>query len=303
MEVPDLRLLVVLDRLLDRASVSAAARDLGVGQPAVSRSLAQLRERFGDPLLVRAGRAMRLTARAEALRLDVRELVARAQQVMGDEVRLDLDVAVTVSLAVGDDVAAWLLPPLLTRLREEAPRVTLHVHRMDRDALVPLAAGHLDLAILPDLAAIPTAQRLYLDHLVIERLEPIRFVVARRAAGPVDLDLWCTLPHVMVAPLGETRLGIVDRLLAQHERSRHVLVTVPTFEQACRLVYATDAVALLPERVVRASPFPLHSHLPPLQVPDLPLECAWTPHLTTSPRHKWFRRLLLGVCRGQQDQV
>jgi DNA-binding transcriptional LysR family regulator len=43
----------------------------------MSHALARLRERLGDPLLVRAGRGMVLTPRAEALRARVHSVVAR----------------------------------------------------------------------------------------------------------------------------------------------------------------------------------------------------------------------------------
>lgn len=301
MDATDLRLLAALDRLLERGSVTGAARDLGIGQPAMSRTLAQLRERFGDPLLVRAGRAMKLTATAEALRPDVRDLVVRAQRILGTQAPFEPSEAFRVSVAVGDDVASWLLPPLLQAFRVDAPCASLDVRRLDRDALVPLAAGRLDVAVLPDLASIPGVARPDLDHLVVQPLDPVRFVVARRSSEPMDLQTWCAVPHILVAPLGETPTGLVDRLLAEHDLTRRVWVTVPTFEQACRLVHATNAVALLPERVVRSCPFDLTMHPPPLRIPDMPLNMAWAPHLTTSARHGWFRERVIAIARSDRE--
>jgi len=43
-------------RVVDSGSFSAAARRLNVGQPAVSKLIAQLEERFGVKLLVRTTR-------------------------------------------------------------------------------------------------------------------------------------------------------------------------------------------------------------------------------------------------------
>src|SRR5688572_19876343 len=63
----DLNLLVTLDALLAERSVTRAAARLGVTQPAVSHALGRLREMLGDPLLLRSGREMELTPRAEAL--------------------------------------------------------------------------------------------------------------------------------------------------------------------------------------------------------------------------------------------
>lgn len=63
----DLNLLVVLDALLAERHISRAAQRLAMTQPAVSHALNRLRDLFADPLLVRVGNEMRLTARAAAL--------------------------------------------------------------------------------------------------------------------------------------------------------------------------------------------------------------------------------------------
>ena len=67
MEATDFGLLVSLDALLQEGSVTNAARRVGLSTPAMSHALARMRERLGDPLLVRSGRGMVLTPRAEAL--------------------------------------------------------------------------------------------------------------------------------------------------------------------------------------------------------------------------------------------
>ena len=64
----DANLLVILDVLLDERSVARAADRLGLSPSAASHALARLRTLFEDELLVRAGRSMVPTARAEALR-------------------------------------------------------------------------------------------------------------------------------------------------------------------------------------------------------------------------------------------
>src|SRR5579872_3042006 len=63
----NLNLLLALDGLLNDRSVSAAAKRVRVTPSAMSHSLAELRGLLDDPLLVRAGRGMILTPRAEAL--------------------------------------------------------------------------------------------------------------------------------------------------------------------------------------------------------------------------------------------
>ena len=57
----DLNLLPTLDALLEQRSVSRAAEQVGLSQPAVSAQLGRLRRHFGDDLLSRYGNQYRLT--------------------------------------------------------------------------------------------------------------------------------------------------------------------------------------------------------------------------------------------------
>src|SRR3546814_8925436 len=65
----DLNLLVVLEALLSERSVSRAGEQIGLTQPAMSAALGRLRLMFDDPLLIRVGRGLELTRKAEALAL------------------------------------------------------------------------------------------------------------------------------------------------------------------------------------------------------------------------------------------
>jgi DNA-binding transcriptional LysR family regulator len=63
----DLNLLVALQALLAERHVTRAAARLGVTQPAMSHSLARLRDALGDPLLVRSKSGLQLTPRGAEL--------------------------------------------------------------------------------------------------------------------------------------------------------------------------------------------------------------------------------------------
>ncbi|MEO3386737.1 glycosyl transferase family protein [Mesorhizobium sp. CAU 1741] len=77
-----LRLLVALDALLVEGSVTAAARALDMGVPAMSRLLSQLRALYDDDLVTRTGRKLVPTPFAETLRPRVRALAAEAAELV-----------------------------------------------------------------------------------------------------------------------------------------------------------------------------------------------------------------------------
>ncbi|MBK3745833.1 glycosyl transferase family protein [Paraburkholderia aspalathi] len=77
-----LRLLVALDALLVEGSVGGAAIQMGLSIAAMSRLLGQIRDIYNDPILVRSGRRMVATPRAEALRSRLRSLAVEAEALL-----------------------------------------------------------------------------------------------------------------------------------------------------------------------------------------------------------------------------
>src|SRR5689334_18087239 len=121
----DLNLLVVLGALLEHGSVTGAARALGLTQPTVSHGLGRLRATLSDPILVRTGRGMVRTPRAEALRPVVARLIHDAARVLSADQGFDPATSDrSFSLACPDLLVAFL-PELLGRLSREAPGVRL----------------------------------------------------------------------------------------------------------------------------------------------------------------------------------
>lgn len=70
------RLLLILDVLMTKGSVTKAAAHLGLHNSAVSRLLGQLRDLLGDPIFMRSGRGLVPTPFAEKVRANVRSLAA-----------------------------------------------------------------------------------------------------------------------------------------------------------------------------------------------------------------------------------
>lgn len=69
----DLNLLKVFDAVYREGNVAAAARRMGMSQPAASHALARLRHALGDDLFVRSARGMLPTARAEQVAGPIRQ--------------------------------------------------------------------------------------------------------------------------------------------------------------------------------------------------------------------------------------
>lgn len=290
----DLNLLVALDALLADESVTRAAARVGLTQPAMSRALGRLRDLLGDPLLVRDGARMRATARAVAVAPRVRQILAEVQATLRDARPFDPATATrTFVVATNDYCGALLLPGIIRRLRDEAPRVDLKVRALGPSTPVEaLAEGALDLAIgtFMDPAASLSRELLFEDGFVclVRAGHPL-------TAGRLTLKRYADGEHLLVSAPGEGP-GVADLALAAQGLGRRVAVRVPHFLLALRLVGGTDLLLTLPRRLAEASAPELGLVLlkPPLPLPRFGVEVLGHPRSAGDPGLLWLR----GVIRG-----
>ncbi len=130
-----------------RRAVSVRLPGIGLSQPAAGHALQRPREITGDPLLVRAGARMQLTPRAESLR---EPLIGALDRVRGLFVSESFDPGTSdrsFALMMPDHVVDLLVPPLLKRIAERAPKVRLHVTPWRAQPLHPELARSVDLII------------------------------------------------------------------------------------------------------------------------------------------------------------
>ncbi|KIC34013.1 LysR family transcriptional regulator [Leisingera sp. ANG-S5] len=115
----------------ETGSLTAAARKLGLTQPTLSRQVAALEEELGVLLFERLGRSLALTEAG-------RELLAHSRR-MG-EAADGLALAATgqaqtieglVRITASDGISAHILPGVLDRLRQQAPRLRIEIVAAD----------------------------------------------------------------------------------------------------------------------------------------------------------------------------
>ena len=108
-------------------SLSSAARALGMNQPTLSRQVGALEEELGVALFERSGRGLTLTPAG----LD---LIDHAEKMGAAAARLSLAaygqsqaLEGPVGLTATEYTAAYLLPPIIARLREMHPGITIEL--------------------------------------------------------------------------------------------------------------------------------------------------------------------------------
>jgi LysR family transcriptional regulator, low CO2-responsive transcriptional regulator len=141
-----MRLLVEIGR---QGSVSAAASEVGIGQPSASQHLRLLEAAAGQRLVERTGRGSRLTEAGEIL-------AARAAQALsslgaGEEELGALAGLKTGTIHLGSSTApgVYLLPDTLGCFRREHPGVTVEVEIAASDEILKrVLSGRVQLALV-----------------------------------------------------------------------------------------------------------------------------------------------------------
>ncbi|WP_369233821.1 LysR family transcriptional regulator [Streptomyces sp. R21] len=142
------RHLRVLRAVAATGSFSAAGRELGCTQPAVSQQMKALESSVGTPLLIRTGREMRLTQAGEAL-------VRHAAGIIAGLTAAEEEVAAIAGLRAGrvrlvsfPSGSSTLVPTALAALRAEHPgtRVSLEEAEPPRSVEM-LREGDCDIAL------------------------------------------------------------------------------------------------------------------------------------------------------------
>lgn len=299
----DLNLLPALDALLAEGSIAGAARRLGLSESAMSRTLARLREATGDPLLVRAGRGMTPTPRADALRDRAREAAHEARAILrpGSE-RLDLaSLERSFTLRANEGFVEAFAARLVAVTTATAPHVRLRfAPKPDKDVR-PLREGLVDLEIGVLGASGPEVriQSLFRDRFVGVVREGHPLI----AAGEITSARYAACGHVATSRRGQPH-GPVDDALAALGLARSVVVVVSSFPAALAIARASDLAALIPTSFFRATREPpagsvagLRSFPLPVTTPEITVSQMWHPRMDADPAHRWLRGLVAAACR------
>ena len=144
----DLNLLRLFDAVQRAGSVSRAAEQLELTQPAASQGLTRLRTLLHDPLFVRAPGGVRPTPVAQRLAAPVRHALATLEVALGESAGFDpRESKRAFRIHMSDIGEGRFVPPLMAALRTQAPGVRIETLPLPRgDIAAALDAGRIDLA-------------------------------------------------------------------------------------------------------------------------------------------------------------
>jgi DNA-binding transcriptional LysR family regulator len=290
---PDLHHLQVFDVLLREHSLTRAARELDVTQPALSKTLAQLRRYFDDPLFVRVALRMEPTPKALQLQAPVRAILDRTASLRSGHASFDPRTSHrTFNFCVVDAGLLKLLPPLVNRLSTEAPNVRLHIQQLEWMNIERwLESGKLDFA-MGSFPSMPKGIRR--QPLWVERYVSVARRRHPRLSSEPTLRAFVAEKHVLVSIAGSGHAHqIVQRVLEAAIPRENVVCQIPIFIGAAILVKHTDAIATLPLSVatVLAKDLNLQIIIPPIKLPKIDIFQYWHDRFHRDPANQWIRSI------------
>jgi DNA-binding transcriptional LysR family regulator len=297
----DFNLLIALEALLVEGSVAGAARRLGLTESAMSRTLSRLRAATGDPILVRAGRDMVPTPRAEALRHQVGALSQAVRNVLqpADEAFDPAELDRIFTIRANEGFVEAFAARLVSAAARAAPNLRLHFTPKPDKSALPLREGliDLDIGVLGGEAG---------PELRVQALYRDRFLGVAREGHPlfdaeITAERYAGFGHVVSARRGPREGGAVETGLAALGLTRRVAAMVPSFPAALAVVGRSDLLSHVPESYLTAvlefrsglRSFPL-----PVEIAPITISLMWHPRMDADPAHRWLRGLILETCRG-----
>ena len=288
----DLNLLVVFNELLHQGRVSAAARALGMSQPAVSNALNRLRRLLGDEVFMHTPKGMVPTPLSERLAEPIAFALGTIHDTLNSKAEFDpATSARNFTVAMTDIGEISFLPALMKKLSAVAPGVTLSTVRNTAVNLRDeMENARTDLAIgfLPDLKTGFFQRRLFSQ----------RYVCLFRKGHPlaeqgITLKSFCAAEHVAIVAAG-TGHGMVDESIQRAGITRKVRLQVPHFVAVGHILQTTDLIAVVPEAYAKRTlePFDLETALCPVKIPQIVINMLWHGRHHREPGNQWLRQTI-----------
>jgi DNA-binding transcriptional LysR family regulator len=289
----DLNLLPPLASLLEERHVTKAAERSGLSQPAMSRTLARLRQLLDDQLLVRDGSGYVLTPRAERIQRQLDGLVPQLETLFATEVFDPGAAEEHYHLAASDLALVLFLNQVGREVHRLSPRSALRIETPRATVFDDILHARLDLSFY--FAAPPAAlrQELLLDD-VMGCVMAADHPLAKRKRLTLDEYLGCS--HLVIDVIDGEQPLIANRL-KDLGVVRRAALTLPLHALASAVLPDTTLVATLPRRFIDtyADDRALVVAAAPVEFEAFHYFMVWHPRLDHDPAQEWLRDMIRSV--------
>jgi DNA-binding transcriptional LysR family regulator len=296
----NLFMLVSLSALVKEKSVTAAARRLGISQPALSQILGKLRRLSADPIVVHGANAMIPTVRG----LQLAELAERTIETFDasfwQSSKFDpAESSKLFSIMTSDYVQMVLFPALLKRTFAQSPRSSIRIVSTDLGRLYSdLENGAIDFGIglYADLPPSLRSVGLFRDRLCCA-VPRNRFSRKKR----LSLSEYVSMDHVVyfAEEAGSSTLERhTDHALSLRGGERRIATHVQNLTTMLKYVGTQGLIATLPARFAETNHPNVMFLDAPFLIPEVVISMAWHERNHREPSLLWLRAIARDAARS-----
>mgnify|MGYP000599206492 CR=1 FL=1 len=255
----DFKALEYICAISEAKTISQAAKNLFISQPALSQYLTKIEKELGAPVFVRTGNVMTLTAAGEILAREGRALLMAREEMLGQVERLSKGNAETLRFGISPFYSKYYLPLLVPYYRTNYPNIQLSIVEQASTELEQLVLdGELDLCFIP---AEPvreglTYRPIYMEEIMIAvpPSHPANAHAIPSAGIPyLDVALLRNEPFVELVP--SLKFSKMSQSIFKHfSITPHVVYKSTNWDTVCMLVAGGIGVGFLPKVLI-------HRHL------------------------------------------
>ena len=293
MDVDQLRYFL---RVAEMGNFTRAAEELGLTQPALSRSIQRLEEELGQPVLERKTKSLALTDAGVLLQSRARQVLS----ILADTKAEITDDGKSGRIRIGaiPTIAPYFLPGLLRSFSAEYPQASLIVQEDVTDNLLKRCTqGEIDLAVvaLPIPAKYLEVEELFSEELLLV-LPPDHPLVEKTTIRITDVEPY---PFVLLDEAHCLSDNIVS--FCRH-RSFHPVAVERTSQLAMvqELVSLSHGVSMIPKmaRVIDQSDRRVYRSVSGKR-PERVIALLWNPYRFQSRLIEAFKQRLRDYCAAQ----
>jgi DNA-binding transcriptional LysR family regulator len=285
----ELKLLVIFDVIMTENSITRAAEQLSMTQPAVSNAVARMRTLWKNELFVPDGRKIQPTSYAKNLWEKIRDPLHNLNQAVEPDNFSPQTVKRTFRIALPDIAldALWLDMRLL--FEQEAQGLNLHaVPYTINDTKQLLDDADVDLVI--------GQSNRSLENICSDHLFDTSYVCVMRkghflAKPNLTIEEFAAAEHLLVSLSGNSA-GPTDQALHQLGLTRRVAFTVNQFSSAVPIIKESNLIAILPTDLVHKSLAcdELSITHSPIDIPHTSISMLWHKRQSADEGLIWLRR-------------
>lgn len=288
----DLNLLLVFDALFKQRSVTKAASQLNLSQPALSHALNRLRHTFNDELFLRSPKGMSPTDKAFSMKVGIDKILNTIKEELLDEKIFDPKTSTKLfHICSTDNEQLTHLKILFKRLKIIAPGIRVkYSYPNVATFFEDMESAKVDLSF-----GVNTPK---LSHFSYENIysEGLVCLIKNNNQTPIKrltLKKYLEMDHILVAPLGGNT-GPVDDYLDKIKLTRKVSAIVQNFALVPFYLLERDLIFTSPKALAKEfiKQFDLKLYKVPLDLPEFNVEMIWHKRTQNNDAHVWLRQMI-----------